>query len=355
MLLKLVFLLALSWVQGDRIPGSRPGQCPLVAPGTIGTCLVSCMGDESCPQGQKCCSNGCGRTCQVAVAGEGCVCGQPCTMTGGGSGVCQADSKTCAVNIQAPQCGGSPHAGQCPALAAGTVGICIHACSGDSACAADEKCCSNGCGRTCQKAVTNSGCVCGQPCTMASGGSGVCQEDRKTCAVNIQAPQCDRRGCICGQPCTMASGGSGVCQADRQTCAVNIQAPQCNPPTSCVCGQPCVMAGGGSGVCQEDRKTCAVNIQAPQCNRGCICGQPCTMAGGGSGVCQTDNMTCAVNIMAPQCGKGKGKGAQATCSSSAECRGNQKCVNGSCKPLGRTCRKACPSGQRCVNGVCTAY
>uniref|UniRef100_A0A8C9CT29 WAP domain-containing protein n=1 Tax=Phocoena sinus TaxID=42100 RepID=A0A8C9CT29_PHOSS len=45
----------------------RPGTCPQLTPGSSGTCVEMCRGDESCPLGQKCCSNGCGHVCQTAV------------------------------------------------------------------------------------------------------------------------------------------------------------------------------------------------------------------------------------------------------------------------------------------------
>ena len=46
----------------------RPGTCPRVPEGMVGTCTESCIGDGSCPPGQKCCSNGCGKSCQVPVS-----------------------------------------------------------------------------------------------------------------------------------------------------------------------------------------------------------------------------------------------------------------------------------------------
>lgn len=46
----------------------RPGTCPGVPEGMVGTCAESCIGDRSCPPGQKCCSNGCGKSCQVPVS-----------------------------------------------------------------------------------------------------------------------------------------------------------------------------------------------------------------------------------------------------------------------------------------------
>lgn len=48
----------------------RPGKCPVLPKGTIGLCAEFCFGDDSCPSGQKCCSNGCGHSCQTAVPDE---------------------------------------------------------------------------------------------------------------------------------------------------------------------------------------------------------------------------------------------------------------------------------------------
>lgn len=41
--------------------------CPPLLPGSIGICVEQCSGDDDCPTGQKCCSNGCGHVCKVAV------------------------------------------------------------------------------------------------------------------------------------------------------------------------------------------------------------------------------------------------------------------------------------------------
>uniref|UniRef100_A0A8C6EWS0 WAP domain-containing protein n=1 Tax=Marmota marmota marmota TaxID=9994 RepID=A0A8C6EWS0_MARMA len=43
------------------------GECPEVPEGVYGLCVERCTGDGSCPRGMKCCSNGCGHTCQDAV------------------------------------------------------------------------------------------------------------------------------------------------------------------------------------------------------------------------------------------------------------------------------------------------
>lgn len=46
----------------------REGECPI--PRSRGTCLDLCSSDKECPQGQKCCSNGCGHICMRIHNGE---------------------------------------------------------------------------------------------------------------------------------------------------------------------------------------------------------------------------------------------------------------------------------------------
>uniref|UniRef100_A0A8C2W2X7 WAP domain-containing protein n=1 Tax=Chinchilla lanigera TaxID=34839 RepID=A0A8C2W2X7_CHILA len=45
----------------------KPGVCPELPKGTIGLCAEFCSGDQSCPNDLKCCSNGCGHSCQSPV------------------------------------------------------------------------------------------------------------------------------------------------------------------------------------------------------------------------------------------------------------------------------------------------
>ncbi|XP_032694488.1 WAP four-disulfide core domain protein 3 isoform X4 [Lontra canadensis] len=71
-------------------------------------CEELCDRDESCPQGHKCCSTGCGHSCRGDIQG--------------GRG------------------------GECPHL---LVGLCIVTCMMDENCQAGEKCCKSGCGRFC--------------------------------------------------------------------------------------------------------------------------------------------------------------------------------------------------------------
>ncbi|XP_015263335.1 PREDICTED: chelonianin-like [Gekko japonicus] len=46
------------------------------------------------------------------------------------------------------------HPGRCPKPTGG--GVCADMCKRDSDCRADEKCCFNGCGRNCMKAIRGS-------------------------------------------------------------------------------------------------------------------------------------------------------------------------------------------------------
>ena len=40
------------------------GVCPDLPTGVLGTCVEMCSSDAGCDPGLKCCSNGCGHTCQ---------------------------------------------------------------------------------------------------------------------------------------------------------------------------------------------------------------------------------------------------------------------------------------------------
>ncbi|CAM5095140.1 unnamed protein product [Natator depressus] len=47
----------------------KPGFCRVFPPDTMGICALLCFSDDDCPGAEKCCSVGCGRTCQTPVAG----------------------------------------------------------------------------------------------------------------------------------------------------------------------------------------------------------------------------------------------------------------------------------------------
>ncbi|GAU95807.1 hypothetical protein RvY_07361 [Ramazzottius varieornatus] len=86
---------------------AKKGRCPSTA-GMIGTCDERCRGDNSCPGVQKCCSNGCGHSCQNPVRSS-------------------------------------------RLAKRGSMGICVEKCDGDDSCPTDRPHCrSNGCGHTCE-------------------------------------------------------------------------------------------------------------------------------------------------------------------------------------------------------------
>ncbi|XP_058541769.1 WAP four-disulfide core domain protein 3 isoform X2 [Neofelis nebulosa] len=141
----------ISWVaSGEHV---KEGECPP----NKNLCKELCWGDESCPAGQKCCSNGCGRVCRGgilkgrkgdcprAVRKQSCF--QRCVTdeTCPGRKKCCAFgcNKSCVVPVSQPKLGRS---GDCPNI---LVGLCIVSCMTDENCQAGEKCCKSGCGRFC--------------------------------------------------------------------------------------------------------------------------------------------------------------------------------------------------------------
>ncbi|CAM2102197.1 unnamed protein product [Caretta caretta] len=64
----IVLLLGLLAVWAQLPPAAaqvRPGACPNIR--GPGICVERCRGDDSCPPGRKCCSNGCGHVCITPI------------------------------------------------------------------------------------------------------------------------------------------------------------------------------------------------------------------------------------------------------------------------------------------------
>jgi len=311
------------------------GQCPLLGPGTIGSCIETCTGDSSCPSGQKCCSNGCGHTCQAS-------------MNSGG--------------------GGSVHPGQCP-VPSGGISSCIATCSGDSSCAADEKCCSTGCGITCQKAVRAGQCPLIAPstrgsCIEACTGDGSCPRGQKccsngcghTCQAVISDPHPGQCPVVKGgpAPCLVSCTGDASCPQNEKCCS-NGCGRTCQKTVSVHAGQ-CPRPGGGISSCLA---TCSDDSSCPSdqkcCSTGCglkcqpVCRPlpcPAIMCPANQQQMQYDENGC------PTCPKCTGQAT--TCSVDSDCHGKQKCLNGRCRANGKgPCQNGiCPAGQHCVNNVC---
>jgi len=260
-----------------RVPRMKnAGQCPVLGSGTIGICIEACTGDGSCAQNEKCCSNGCGRTCQKSTTSGGGVHPGQCPAVSGGPAPCLI---SCTGDDSCPQnakccsngCGRTcqpvvpiVHPGQCPRPGGG-ISSCLATCSDDSSCTSDEKCCSTGCGRTCQR-----GCL---PVPCPAPLCPIDQQQMQYANGCATCPKCIQGGCACGQPCTMASGGSGVCQADGQTCAVNVQKPNCSGKgKGIICSVDSDCQGNQSCV---NSRCLPVNGKGPCQNGNCPHGQHC--------------------------------------------------------------------------------
>ena len=95
------------------IDNAKPGTCPPPPPG--GTCEERCSSDANCPGVQKCCSHGCGHSCQDPV---------------------QQQHGTCPSPTLSPR--------ECA-----TIVLLSPPCRGDNECGGGQKCCFNGCRSTC--------------------------------------------------------------------------------------------------------------------------------------------------------------------------------------------------------------
>jgi hypothetical protein len=141
--------------------------------------MSSCSSDSDCGSDEKCCSNGCGSTCQqVAVAS---------------------------------------HAGTCPDTR-GAIGTCVEMCTSDASCAVDEKCCSNGCGHVCRKALTRS-VVHEGTCPDVSNSVGICIEgctSDESCGAD---EKCCSNGCghVCTQVSTQSTTAKAKCSLPAKT------------------------------------------------------------------------------------------------------------------------------------------
>ncbi|XP_078000283.1 uncharacterized protein LOC144452853 isoform X2 [Glandiceps talaboti] len=150
----------------DPVP-EKPGTCPAVEPGLVGTCVEECNGDYDCDGEDKCCSNGCGHVCtlpteiKVALTKPGeCpfvrrdsfgTCVEECSHDGDCGRNLKCCSNGCGHTCTPPLPIEKP--GECAPVSSDAVGICVEECSHDGECNYDWKCCSNGCGHTCQPFV----------------------------------------------------------------------------------------------------------------------------------------------------------------------------------------------------------
>lgn len=201
--------------------------------------LIKCM--NYCEHGTVIDAKGCA-TCECIAPPkeQSCPCGTKCD-----GGVCQADGKTCAVNVLPVEC-----KAECPQV------MCMMFCPNGNA--VDE----NGC-PSCKCNPSPQVCPCGEACMMAHGGSGVCQTDGVTCAVNIMAPACSTMTTASAATTCTPQACTTFCEYGTLVDAAGC--PTCECQTSCPCGSSCMLEGGLIGSCQDDGVTCVQRIKANEC------------------------------------------------------------------------------------------
>uniref|UniRef100_A0A3B4ASW7 WAP domain-containing protein n=1 Tax=Periophthalmus magnuspinnatus TaxID=409849 RepID=A0A3B4ASW7_9GOBI len=63
--------ISMETISGRSPPENKPGVCPSTKSDTqFGICVIDCTSDCQCEGNLKCCSNGCGKTCQEPVKGK---------------------------------------------------------------------------------------------------------------------------------------------------------------------------------------------------------------------------------------------------------------------------------------------
>lgn len=232
---------------GHCVPTTKPGQCPAAPDNLTGVVCKphnECEIDADCDSNLKCCSNGCRLTCQKPVECPPVRCEiscqygfawdenncpvckcyhNPCAATLCPVGtVCEPVMVNCLVAPCIPPSIGTcvpTKPGQCPQVNRDTHGICVEQCSNDGDCNDDLKCCSNGCGHTCQKPV----CKDQGPCNIR-------------CAYGLKYDSNGCQLCECQEnPCNLVDCGSGkICIPVAIDCPVSVP---CTPrfEAKCVC------------------------------------------------------------------------------------------------------------------------
>uniref|UniRef100_S4RCB1 WAP domain-containing protein n=1 Tax=Petromyzon marinus TaxID=7757 RepID=S4RCB1_PETMA len=225
----------------------KPGSCPKQRPGTIGICVNLCKDDDSCTGEQKCCSNGCGRTCMEPVRPD-----KP--------GACAF------VNMSNIRC--ESHDNKC---------------ADDQDCQGDRKCCNTGCRKECTKPVKRKPGFC--PYVNAQLIKCAYRPDLNRCQQDWQCPgkeKCCSSGClmICRKPGTPASitPQPGEQQMEMNPAAVKVG--------SCPVEDTYCIARQGDDEeedcaddtdCPGDKKCCSL-----ACGIRCLDPEPCSVVKPGS-------------------------------------------------------------------------
>ncbi|XP_038046743.1 multiple epidermal growth factor-like domains protein 6 [Patiria miniata] len=289
--------------------------CPPVPEGRFGACVEDCTGDNECQEGHKCCSDGCGHSCTLAVTPEpvSCLplrCNRYCRFgfqkDANDCPICECRDKREIANV-------------CPVIEGQVGGICSEECGEQNPCASGQICCSNGCGHS---------CVEGCPPVMC----------RMRCPNGWAR---NEEGCeICQCQGGLGGGIPNVCPVIEGQVG-GICSEECGEQNPCASGQICCSNGCGHS-CVEGCPPVMCRMRCPngwaRNEEGCeICQCQGGLGGGIANVCPVIEGQVG-GICSEECGE------QNPCASGQICCSNgcgHSCVEG-CPPV--MCRMRCPNG-----------
>ncbi|XP_053545555.1 WAP four-disulfide core domain protein 3-like isoform X2 [Bombina bombina] len=298
---------------------TKPGTCPPVKPGSSGICVNSCDQDSNCEGNLKCCSNGCGTTCQAPNSipketktgscpplkpGSAGLCINRCDQDSDCQGTLKCCSNGCGKTCQAPNSiPPETKAGSCPPLKPGSAGICVNRCDQDSDCQGNLKCCSNGCGKTCE--APNS----------------IPQETKAGSCPPIKHGSAG----ICVNMCDQDSKCEGNLKCCSNGCGKTCQAPNSIPKETKAGTCPPVKPGSAGlcvNSCDQD-SNCEGNLKC--CSNGCgtTCQAPNSIPK------ETKTGSC------PPLKPGSAGLCINRCDQDSDCQGTLKCCSNGC---GKTCQ-----------------
>ncbi|VDM24548.1 unnamed protein product [Toxocara canis] len=275
---------------------TKPGECPRLMGGL---CVFRCNSDTQCTGALKCCNNGCGRECAVAINSFPIVANVPIRP------------------ITVPRV--VVRAGSCPPRGNVRNRSCAVECTKDADCSGVDKCCENGCGRVCSPPDKATGCIHlvsaisrlpGK--ALANGYIPKCSSDGR-----FERIQCDKVYCWCVDAMNGAEipgtklfkeSGPPDCQGPREcpdfecqnSCPFGVKTQQNGCPLSnCECRNVCddISCETNSEVCQLVEPDCAQApcLPVPRCLLNpCPRGLPMTLPNGVTALC-THTSQCSRN------------------------------------------------------------